>query len=84
MSALVISDILGLFVNTLTVDYKNSLRSRKNLLQPIQLQLSKKQNFFLNFLLYILTSASNFEHFEKKCVPHRLCISEIRDCKRRG
>ena len=53
MSALVISDILGLFVNTLTVDYKNSVRSWKYLLQPIQLQLSKKQNFFLNFLLYI-------------------------------
>ena len=31
-----------------------------------------------------LKSASNFEQFEKKNEPHRWCISEIVDCKKRG
>ena len=48
-----ISEILGLFLNTLTGDDMYSLRNRKNLLQPIQMQLSNKENFFLNFLLDI-------------------------------
>ena len=49
MSLLVISKILGLFVNTLTVDDKYSLRNSENLRQPITMQLFKKQIFFLNF-----------------------------------
>ena len=32
-----ISDILGLFVNTLIADDKHSLRNKKNLLQLIQM-----------------------------------------------
>ena len=48
-----ISETLGVFVNTLTADDKYSLCNRKNLPQPIQLQLSKKNKFFLAFLLYI-------------------------------
>ena len=49
MSLLVISKILGLFVNILTADDKYSLRNSKNLRQPITMQLFKKQIFFLNF-----------------------------------
>ena len=48
-----ISEILGVFVNTLTADDKYSLRNRKNLPKPIQLQLSKKNKIFLPFLIYI-------------------------------
>ena len=48
-----VSETLGVFVNTLTADDKYSLCNRKNLPQPIQLQLSKKNKFFLAFLLYI-------------------------------
>ena len=51
MSVLVICEILGLFVNTLTSDGKYSLRKGENLRKPIQMQLSKKQETFLNFLL---------------------------------
>ena len=51
MSVLVISEILGLFVNILTADDSYSPRKKENLRQPIQMQLSKKQNLFLNFLL---------------------------------
>ena len=49
MSLLVISKILGLFVNTLTADDKYSFRNSENLRQPITMQLFKKQIFFLNF-----------------------------------
>ena len=38
-----VSETLALFVNTLTTADKYSLRNRKNLLQAIQQQLSKKQ-----------------------------------------
>ena len=41
MFLLVISEILGLLVNTLTVDNKYSLSNSENLPQPIQMQLSK-------------------------------------------
>ena len=43
-----ISEMLGVFFNTLTADNKYSLRNRKNLRQPIQLQLFKKQKFFFS------------------------------------
>ena len=39
MSFLVISEILELFVNTLTTDYKYSLRNSENLQQPIQMSI---------------------------------------------
>ena len=42
MSLLVISEILSLSVNTLTVNKKFSLPKSENLLQKIQMELSKK------------------------------------------
>ena len=51
MSLLDISKILGLFVNTLNIDDKYSLRNRENVPQPIQMQLSKKKNLSHNFSL---------------------------------
>ena len=41
MSLLVIYKILGVFVNTLTLDDKYSLLNSENLRQTIQMQLSK-------------------------------------------
>ena len=52
MSLLVISEILGLFVNRLTASEKYSLLHTDNLLRPIQMQLCMKQKVFLNFLLH--------------------------------
>ena len=46
--SLVIHKILGVFVNTLTVNGKHYLLNRDNLTQPIQMQLSQKQRIFLN------------------------------------
>ena len=48
-SLLVISQILGLFVNTLTPNEEYFLNNRENLPVPIQLQTSKKQKKFLQF-----------------------------------
>ena len=39
MSLLVMNEILGLFVKTLTVGDKYSLRNNENLLKPIQLHI---------------------------------------------
>ena len=48
-----VSEMVGVFVSILTAGDKYSLRNRKNLPQPIQLQFSKTPNIFLNFLLHI-------------------------------
>ena len=53
MSLLVIHKILRLFVNTLTVDDTHYLVKRDNLTRPIQIQLSQKQETFLNFFFCI-------------------------------
>ena len=53
---LVICKFLRLFVNFMTADDKYSLLNRDNLIQHIQMQLSKKQKNFLsiNFFLHFL------------------------------
>ena len=48
MSVLVISEILRLFLSTLTVDDKDSLHKKKNLPELIQMNLSNKQNNFIS------------------------------------
>ena len=48
-----VSEILGVFVYTLTADDMYSLCNRKNLRQPIQLKLSKKQKIILIVLLHL-------------------------------
>ena len=53
-------------------------------MQPIQMQLSKKQETLAEFFSSVLKSRSNFEHSEKQDDPHRSCISEITDCERDG
>ena len=58
--------MLGLFLNTLTDEDKDSLLLRDNLTQPIQLLLSQKEKTFFQFLSAFLKSTLNFEHFIKK------------------
>ena len=58
--------ILRLFVNRLTVDEKHYVLNRDNLMQPIQIRLSKKEKTFLKFFLEFLKSILNFKHFPKK------------------
>ena len=66
MFLLVICQILGLFVNTLTVDDNYSLCYRKNLQQATQIELSKKQKTFSQFVAAFSKLPANFENFEKK------------------
>ena len=59
MSLLVIPEILGLFVNTLTVNDKYSLRNSEDLQQRIQMQIPEKQKQFSAFSGPFLKSTSN-------------------------
>ena len=70
---LVRSAISGLFVNTLSTDDSYSLNNRKNLMQLIQMQMSKKEFF----------RPSEIDIKFKKYYPHSLSISEIIDSGRR-
>ena len=74
---LVLCQILGLFVNTLTDDKKYSLLHRENLTQPIQILLSQKRKTFSEFFSAFLKYTLNFAHFQKKDGPHSRCISQI-------
>ena len=64
MSPLVLGEILGVFVNTLTDDAKCPVQVCENLQLPIQMQLSEKRKSFFEFFVPFLESTSNFKHFE--------------------
>ena len=83
-SALVWSEILSLFVNTLTADSKYSLCNVHNFAQQVQTQLSRKQKTFCGCFIAFLKCAWNLEHFEKKDEYPSLIISEIIDCEGGG
>ena len=53
MSGVVLGEILGVFVITLTDDGKYPVQGCENLQLPIQMQLSEKQKSFSNFLLHL-------------------------------
>ena len=52
MSPLVLGEILGVFVNTLTTDGKYPVQRCENMQLPIQMQLAEKPKHFLNFLFH--------------------------------
>ena len=65
MPLLVICEILGLFVNTVTVTDKYFVCSSENFLQPTQMEISKKQKnklsqLFVPFLKSTLNSKNFF------------------------
>ena len=66
MSLLVICEILGRFVNTLTADDQSFLGTSEMLRQPSRMQLFKKQISFSEFFASFLKSKSIFQDFEKK------------------
>ena len=70
MAPLVLGEILGVFVNILTVDGKYPDHDCQNLPLPIQMQLSEKRKTFSEFFVAFLESSSNFKHFETKDVGH--------------
>ena len=65
-SFLVRSEILGLFVNTLTADDKYSRRNMENVWQIFQMELSQKQKHFSPCFITFMKSTSNFKHLKRK------------------
>ena len=59
-----------MFVNTLTVNDKHYLLNRDNLIQPIQIQLSQKQENFSQYFFAFLKSILNFKHLPRKDDAH--------------
>ena len=84
MSSLVLSEVLRLFVNTLTADDKYFRSIILNLPQQFQTPLYQKQKTFSWFFIAFLEFAWNLEHFQKKDDYPSLIISKIIDAERRG
>ena len=68
-----------LLVNTLATDEKYPVLNKRSLTIATQIQLYEKRKTFSQFLAAFLKSTLNFEHFQKKDDPHRLCIFELTD-----
>ena len=66
MSALVISEIFRLFVNTLTPDDKYCRRNIQIFWQKIQTPLSKKKKTFFDFLLHFRNVYEIYNILKKK------------------
>ena len=70
MCPLVLGEILGVFVNTLTANDKYPVQDCDNFPLPTQMQLSEKRKTFSEFFAPFLESRSNFKNFEKKYDSH--------------
>ena len=77
MSALVISQIFRLFINTMTLDVKYFRRNMQIFWQQLETPLSQEKNTFSQFLIAFLKCAWNLEHSEKKKEYPSLIITEI-------
>ena len=83
-SAIIGSEILTLFFNALTTDYKYSRRNMLNFTQQLEAPLSQKQKTFSGFFLAFLKCALNLKHFEKKDQYCSVVISKVTDSERSG
>ena len=63
MSPLVIGEIIGVFVNTLTAEGKYSIEDWENLPLPIYFQLSEKRKTFSEVSVSFLEYTWNFKQF---------------------
>ena len=77
MSALVTSQILRLFVNTLTPDDKYSRRNMQIFWQQFKTTWSQKGKTVCGFFIAFLKYGWNLEHSEKKEEYPSLIITEI-------
>ena len=78
---LLTSELLGQFVNTLTVDHNYSRQSRENLSQQVPLQTSLNLKTCSRFFIAFVKSTLNFQYFEKKDLSHSLSITEVINCE---
>ena len=81
-SAIVGSEILTLFVNTLTTDDKYSRRNMLNFTQQFEAHLSQKQKTFSGFFIAFLKCALILKHLEKEDEYPSRAISRIIDSER--
>ena len=81
MFLIVISEILGLFLNILTTDHKHCLCNRENLQQSIQMQLSRKLETLPQFFASSLKLPWNFEHLRKKMNLRAYVFLKLRAAK---
>ena len=65
-SLLVISEVLGVFVDIFTADDKYSFSKRENILQDIRMQLSEKSSILINFILHCWNLNQTFNILQKK------------------
>ena len=77
MSDLVTSEILRLFVNTLTSDDKCSRRYMQIFWQQLQRPLRQKGMVLFQFFIQFLKCSWNLEHSQKKEEYPSLIIAEI-------
>ena len=80
-SVLLTCQILGLLVNTLAAGGKHPVLNRDNLTRQIQIQLSRKQKTFSQFLAAFLKSRLNFKYFQKKMTLIALVLWKLRTPK---
>ena len=66
MRRLVLGEISGIFVNTLTADHKYPFQDCENLPLTIQMQLSEKRKTFSHSFVTFAESTPSFKQFEKK------------------
>ena len=83
-SAIIRSEILTLFVNTLTTDDKYSRRIMLNFRQQLEAPLPQKRKTFSGLFLVFLKFALNFEHYEKKDEYSSVVIYKVIDSERGG
>ena len=84
MSLLVIYKILRRFVTILKSVDKYSLPNREYLMQPMKIKLPQQKKTFPGVFFPFSKSKLNFEHFQKKDVPHSSFISEATSCEKSG
>ena len=78
---LVTFELLGQFVNTLTVDYKYSRQNRENLSQQVPMQTSLNLKSCSRFFIAFLKFTLNLEYFERKEQSQSLSITEFINCE---
>ena len=83
-SAIVVTEFLTLFVNTLTTDDKYSRRNILNFTQQLEAPLSHKQKRLSGLFLAFLKCALNLENLGKKDEYPSQVISRIIDSERGG
>ena len=68
MSPLAIAEILEVFVNILTADYKYPVQDCENLPLPIQMQLSEKRKTFSDFVFHFCNLHQILNLLNKKTI----------------